>query len=167
MDNKVQYDERLARVEKAINLEPVDRLPVIFMGAAFAPRYMGMSMAKYCADPDAAVDVTVAAMNRPGNLDGCNLVPLGYVTVGLTAVWLSRVGVPGRDLPDDSLWQVQEAEVMSISDYDTIINQGWQAFLAGYMPKVIDMAEFRAAIAWTRAICPGSVRGSGMRGWCP
>ena len=38
-------------------------------------------------------------------------------------------------LPDDSLWQVDEAEVMTVDDYDTIIDRGWLAFLAEYMPR--------------------------------
>jgi hypothetical protein len=105
-------------------------------------------MAEFCENPEAPVNVTIAAMDRLGGLDGVNLPVIGRITPLLSAVWLSRLGVPGRDLPADSLWQVREAEVMTEADYDTIINQGWQAFLAGYMPRIIDMAEFGAALGW-------------------
>jgi uroporphyrinogen-III decarboxylase len=155
MSNQTLYQERLTRIKHAINLEPVDRIPVVYMGSAFSPRYMGMSIAKYCADPDAAMDVTLAAMQRLGDLDGCNLIPAGRITVILTGQWLSRIAVPGRDLPADSLWQVQEAEMMTVEDYDTIINQGWRAFEASFMPRVIDMAEVRANDKWLMANLAG------------
>jgi hypothetical protein len=120
------------------------------MGTAFAPRYMGMSVDEYCADPEARVRVTLGAMERLGGLDGLNSVPIGYNTVGLSTLWLSRVLKPGRDLPPDALWQVQEAEVMTVDDYDTIIERGWDAFLKDYMPRVADPAELDANRAWSR-----------------
>lgn len=142
------YEERFDRIQKAIRLEPVTAIPVIYNASAFSPRYMGMSMAEFCENPEAPASVTIAAMDRLGGLDGINLPLIGRITPLLSAAWLSRLGVPGRDLPADSLWQVREAEVMTEADYDTIINQGWQAFLAGYMPRIIDMAEFGAALGW-------------------
>jgi uroporphyrinogen-III decarboxylase len=123
--------------------EPVNRIAVIYMGFAFAPRYMGMSIAKFCADAEAACDITIAAMDRLGGPDGINSVAFSRITPGTTALWLSRVAVPGKDLPADSLWQVLEKEVMTQADYDLIIEKGWYTFLATYMPRVIDMGEFK------------------------
>jgi uroporphyrinogen-III decarboxylase len=148
-DREAAYRERLARIRRTIDLEPVDRIPFVFMGTAFAPRYMGVSMAEFCADPDLRVDVTLAAMDRlGGDFDGINALPNGRISITLSLTWLSRVAVPGRDLPDDSLWQVVEAEVMTADDYDTIIEQGWPTFLAGYLPRVVDMAELEAYLSW-------------------
>ncbi len=53
MDDVALWQERFTRIKKTINLEPVDQMPVIYMGVAFAPRYMGMSIAEFCANPDA------------------------------------------------------------------------------------------------------------------
>jgi uroporphyrinogen-III decarboxylase len=147
------YQARLARIEKTIRLEPVDRIPTAFMGIAFAPRYMGMSIAQFCANPDDRVEVTLAAMDRLGaeDFDGINALPGGRITVALSSVWLSRLAVPGRDLPDDSLWQVAEAEVLTIEDYDTIIDRGWSTFLKGYMPRIIDVAELEANKTWVKS----------------
>jgi len=114
-DAQSLYQERAERIRRAMALEPVDRLPVIYMGTAFSPRYTGMSIARFCADPQARVDATLAAMERLGDLDGINAVAAGRITPALSRMWLSRVAVPGRDLPEDSLWQVDEAEVMTIS----------------------------------------------------
>lgn len=155
MNNEALYQERLSRIEKAINLEPVDRIPVLYMGAAFSPRYMGMSIARFCADPEAALNVTLATMDRLKNLDGINMFPPGRIGVGQSYMWLSKVAVPGRELPEESLWQIQEAEVMTTDDYDTIINKGWRAFLAGHMPKILNMEEAQANTAWVKAHAPG------------
>ena len=78
------------------------------------------------------------------DLDGVNLAAGGRITAILTSFWMSRLGVPGRDLPAESLWQVREAEVMTPEDYDTIIKIGWGAFFGSYLPKVIDPQEFGA-----------------------
>jgi uroporphyrinogen-III decarboxylase len=151
MNSDASYQERFNRIQKAIHLEPVDRIPVVYMGVAFAPRYMGMSMAEFCADPEATIKMNLATMDKLSGLDGINLAGVGRNTIVLTAAWLSRIGVPGRDLPPDSLWQVREAEVMAIEDYDFIMKNGWQAFLGSYMPKVIDIAEFGEAMGWLAA----------------
>jgi uroporphyrinogen-III decarboxylase len=154
MSNELLYQERFERIQKAIHLEPVDRVPVVYMGVAFAPRYMGMTIAEFCADPEAAFQVTLATMDRLGALDGANLAGGGRITALLTSIWLARLGVPGRDLPPDSLWQVREAEVMTPADYDVIIEKGWNAFLMSYLPRVIDPAEFGEAMGWQMTNAP-------------
>jgi uroporphyrinogen-III decarboxylase len=151
MNNDAVYRDRLERIDKAIRLEAVDRIPVVYMGSAFAPRYMGMSMAEFCADPEAALQVTLAAMDRLGGFDGANLSGGGRIAMALTPLWLSHIAEPGRELPPDSLWQVQEAEVLTVDDYDTIIDKGWNAFLMSYLPRVVDPAEFGAAMGWNAA----------------
>ncbi len=151
MDNQALWQERFTRIKKTINLEPVDRVPIVYMGVAFAPRYMGMSIAEFCADPDAAMDVTLAAMDKMGGWDGCNLPGGGRISPALTSIWMSRIGVPGRELPADSLWQVMEAEVMTTEDYDTILNIGWNEFFMSYLPRVIDPQEFMDFVNWTMA----------------
>ena len=151
MDNMAVFQEKFTRIQKTINLESVDRVPVVFIGVAFAPRYMGMSIAKYCADAEAAAQVNLAAMDRlseVAELDGSNLAAAGRITPLLTSMWMSRLGVPGKDLPDESLWQVREAEVMTQDDYDTILEKGWNAFSMEYMPRVIDPVEFQEAMGW-------------------
>jgi uroporphyrinogen-III decarboxylase len=124
-------------------------------------------MARFCADPEARVEVTLATMERLGGFDGINALPAGRITVALSSLWLSRVAVPGRDLPDDSLWQVDEAEVMTVEDYDTIIDKGWPAFLAGYLPRVIDADEIQANRAWLDANLAGTIQRFRDRGFVP
>jgi uroporphyrinogen-III decarboxylase len=139
-DNQL-YQERLLRVNKAIRCEAVDRVPLIFQGTALAPRQMGLTMAEYVYNPLRGIDSHLDYMDRLG-VDGCNTPPWYRPDVGLSVVWLSHLKMPGRELPDDALWQVEEKEVMSVDDYDTIINRGVGPFLEQYLPKVVDMREF-------------------------
>jgi uroporphyrinogen-III decarboxylase len=165
---EIIYEERLGRIRRTIALEPVDRIPFVFMGTAFAPRLMGVSMAEFCSDPDVRVDTTLDAMDRLGGaFDGINALPAGRITAVLSLVWLSRVAVPGRDLPEDSLWQVDEAEIMTVDDYDTIIERGMWPFLMEYLPRIIDTAEIEAHLTWTRANLSTVVRRFRERGYVP
>ncbi len=166
-DHQALYRERSDCIQKAIHLEPADRVPLVYMGVAFAPRYMGMPIAEFCADPEAPVKMNLATMDRLGGFDGINLAGVGRITVVLTTMWLSRLGVPGRDLPADSLWQVREAEVMTTEDYDFIIQNGWQAFLQNYMPRVIDMVEFGQSMGWLMANVTRCLNMYRERGYAP
>ena len=148
MDHEKLYQERADRITRAINLEPVDRIPIIYMATAFSPRFMGMTQAEFVTNPDAPVEVTIAAMDRLGNLDGINMMPGPFQTVKLSLLWLSKIAMPGRELPEDDLWQVQEAELMTVHDYDFILDKGWNGFLEGYRPKILDMPLYEAHLEW-------------------
>ncbi len=39
-------------------------------------------------------------------------------------IWLTPVKLPGRDLPEDSLWQMDEQMRMQREDYDRILDDG-------------------------------------------
>jgi len=149
-DMQSLYEERRIRIEKTIALEPVDRIPTAFMGMAFAPRYMGMSIADFCEVPENRTEVTLAAMDKLGAdvWDGINKLPCGRIVPQLTAAWLSHIAAPGRELPEDTLWQVQETDVMKPEDYDVILDKGWPAFLEGYYPRVIDVDELIEMKTW-------------------
>ncbi len=169
MDQTVEklYRERNQRIQQAINLEPVDRVPVVFEGMAFAPRYLGMSIADFCADPEAPVYTALDTMDKIGGFDGINHAVSGKTTVLVSAAWLSHVKVPGHELPADSLWQIQEREIMTVDDYDSIINKGWGAFVDSYLPRVVDVAEFKEASAWVKDNTERCIHQIRDRGYVP
>jgi len=142
-DKEKLYLERLNRLHKTINLEPVDKILSVYMGIAPAAVNMGMTLAKYIDDIDGACDVTLDYMDKLQTLDGINMHPPTRITVLLTLLWLSRVKVPGRELPENMLWQMEEKNVMTESDYDLILDKGFGAFQAQHLPKVADMAEMQ------------------------
>jgi uroporphyrinogen-III decarboxylase len=46
---------------------------------------------------------------------------------------MTKVRVPGVDLPPDALWQVEEKELMTREDYGRILEQGWPEFFDNFM----------------------------------
>jgi hypothetical protein len=52
---------------------------------------------------------------------------------GLCYDFMAKVRVPGVDLPDDAMWQVDETELMTRGDYDRILELGWLEFSQGFM----------------------------------
>jgi uroporphyrinogen-III decarboxylase len=154
MDNEAIYQERLSRIEKAIHLEQVDRIPVVYQGPAFPPHFSGKSMGKFCLDPDFALDVTLSTLDRFQGFDGVNAHQGGVIPAMLSFQWLSRIAIPGRDLPENSLWQVHESGLMTVEDYDMIVNKGWNAFLDYFLPKIVDMSLMKANQDWMVAKLP-------------
>lgn len=165
MDNTALYEERLARIKKVINLEPVDRVPLVFMGTAFSARYTGMTMAEYCKKPNASLKANLGTMDKMGGWDGANMAGGGRITPILSVLWMSHLAVPGRDLPEDSLWQVQEAEVMTHEDYDLILEIGWDKFINKYLPRIISMWEFIPSMMWFQSNTPRIQREYKKRGY--
>lgn len=130
------FRERDARIKKALRFEKLDRIPFTLLGPAYAPKSQGMPLSQFCTDADAALEVTLDCLDDCGDIDGINMMVAGLFPCHLTNQWMSKVDIPGRQLPEDALWQVHEAEVMGIEDYDLIIEQGWQALLDKVYPKV-------------------------------
>lgn len=129
------WKERHERIQKALNFEPVDRIPFSFLGTAYAPVSRGMPLSKFCTDPDAAEEVTIDCLDEL-DVDGINMTSAGLLHVLLTNLWLSRVRLPGKELPENTLWQIDETENMKVEDYDFVLEKGWEAFLAEILPKV-------------------------------
>jgi uroporphyrinogen-III decarboxylase len=167
MDSQRLYEQRMNLIEKAIALEPVERVPALYMGIAPAAKQMGLSMAQYCADPDAALSVTLDYVDRLGTLDGINLHPPTHMTWLLTALWFSRILTPGKELSEDELWQVQEAEVMKPDEYAVLIDQGYEAFQQLIFPRVIDLDFLAAGQQYLVEKGNGVYRAIESRGYVP
>jgi len=120
------WEERHERIRRALAYEPVDRIPFTFMGGGYSPVSQGLSLAEFCTDADAAVGAILDCLEDLGDIDGANQMYRGLTTPGLTALWLSRIAVPGIDLPDDVVWQVHETEDLTVGDYDRILDEGWE-----------------------------------------
>lgn len=123
--------ERKTRVSKAIALEKPDRTPVILMADAFCARHMDVKLADFCSSLTMQNQTMLNSAKAFGDIDGMNspyaagpLFPL---------IFMTQVKLPGRELPEDALWQLDEKEVMTVADYDTILNKGWSPFLQDYL----------------------------------
>jgi len=159
------WEERDARIRKALNYEPVDRVPFTFLGPAYAPMSQSVPLSRFCADPDAALESTLDCLDELGDIEGVNMMVFGLFPVHLTNQWLSRIAIPGRELPDNDLWQVREVEDMSVDDYDIIIDQGWEAFLGYLLPKLHQLDLLETHNNWLAANLAGVAQRYHERGY--
>jgi hypothetical protein len=154
------YKQRLDLIRGAIAFEPVDRIPVAFIGTAFCPIYMDVPISHFVLRPKVQRKVVLDTIEKLGGIDAINAPIAGApMDVALASIWLSKVRVPGRELPEGSLWQVAEEELMTVDDYDTILEQGWSKFQSHYLPKVLNHPrDFQKMIFWTIINTPSAVR---------
>ncbi|MDP2660250.1 MAG: hypothetical protein Q8R28_05935 [Dehalococcoidia bacterium] len=137
--NKTMTSEE--RINAVVALNEPDRVPVALYVDAFAARHAGITLAEWVSDyekGEAAVEKTF------DDLGGCDaMIRTGCAHPDSFAMGAAiRTRLPGRDLPPDTLWQYEEAPVMTVEDYDTIIDKGLGAFWLSYWPRIgIDPAQ--------------------------
>ncbi|AKA67419.1 uroporphyrinogen decarboxylase family protein [Clostridium scatologenes] len=145
------YKERLDRFRKTLALEKTDRTPVILMNDAFAAKHMGLKLADLCGKDSVkkSNEVIINSMKDLGDVDGVN----SAYCVGpiFPLIFMAKVKLPGRELSDDMLWQIDEAEMMKPEDYDIIINKGWSNFMPVYLKDRlgVNIDEIGADLAYS------------------
>ncbi len=159
--------QRSDLIAAAISLELPDRVPLVYQGEAFSPRYMDVPLAAYATDPDVAVSATLAALDRLEGFDAISTVPGGRIGVLLSSIWLSHVSIPGRELPPDTLWQAAERDEMTVADYGAILADGWPAFEQAFRPRVLDVDELAESDAWLEANFAAAVEAFRAHGFVP
>ncbi len=92
-----------------------------------------MSISEYLSDTQkarkAAVDFCLA---HPG-VDSIHSPTMCAYTLAM--LWLSEVKIPGVDLPEDALWQMDEKENMTFEDYARITEEGYEKWFKHYAKK--------------------------------
>ncbi len=139
-------EERKKRIADAIALRTPDRVPCVPLGDAFAARVVGVTIADFCTKPEVAYPTMIKAFTSLGEIDG--IQHASYNVSALSTIWLSKVKWPGRDLPVDELWQVEEQELMTPADYDAIIADGWGPWLGGFIERANLGPEFELFGQW-------------------
>lgn len=125
------YEDRLARVNAAIAHEPVDKTPLVSGAAAVAATFTKTKISDFISDPVKNVDCNIECAKMMGEVDGIQAAT--SIPFGLPVIWLSNIKVPGEDIPDDELWQVAEAELMTQEDYDVILEGGFGPWYQNFM----------------------------------
>jgi Uroporphyrinogen-III decarboxylase len=159
--------EREQLIQAAINLDAPDRVPIVYQAEAFSPRFLGVSIADYAGNPEVAVDTTLAALDRLGGFDAQNALPGGLIGPLMASLWLTRMLVPGRELDDETVWQADEAEDMTVDDYDRILNEGWPSVLDDLLSRVLDPEELAESNAWLEANFEKTVQKFRAHGYVP
>lgn len=118
------YEENLDRLLKTLRFEKTDRPPVMPCASSFCARALGISLGDYCSAGSGTSDIHLECWHSFDTLiDGVHGVQ--FAPEGLSVRWLSKVRIPGVDIPDDELWQVDEQELMTVEDYQDIIDNGY------------------------------------------
>jgi hypothetical protein len=116
---------------QAVALERPDRIPVVLEYSGFAAYVTGTQMAEFLASPTKNLETMIQAWRLVGGGDAVNYGT--FWPYGLCYDFMSRVAVPGVDLPGDHMWQVVETELMTRSDYDRLLDIGWPEFFSEFM----------------------------------
>jgi hypothetical protein len=129
------HDERLNRILTSVALEKPDRVPVVLEYSGFAAYVTNTRMAEFLRSPATTLDTMIQAFKLVGDGDAVNYG--SFWPYGLCYDYMSRVSVPGVDLPEDEMWQVVETELMMRDDYNLLLNMGWLAFFEKFMTERI------------------------------
>lgn len=134
------YNENLERIKKAIAFEKIDRIPVAYVATGFSPRYFGHTLAEYVKSPKLQVKTQFDAIEKLqqfGHVDALNVAPLGVSNwkYSLGSAWFNKVKLPGDELPDDVIWQIMEEELITVEDYDIILENGWDDYQKRFMKE--------------------------------
>jgi uroporphyrinogen-III decarboxylase len=131
--------ERLQRILKAVALERPDRVPVVLEYSGFAAHVTGTPMAEFLRDPELNLKIMIEAFHRAGAADAVNYG--AFWPYGLCHAFMSKVRVPGVELPAGAMWQVVETELMTRADYDRLIAAGWPAYSGDFIRnRILDDA---------------------------
>lgn len=117
------YEARLARTLAAVSMDPVDKIPFSYNGPAYLAREMGLTMGEYVHDFPKSTDAAVEFCRRHPGIDSIHS-PI-MEPRALSTLWLAPAKVPGEELPEDELWQVEEQEIVTFEDYEAILREGY------------------------------------------
>ena len=121
----------LERMEAAVKLEPLDRIPCApLMDIFFPSRYKGWTTSQGLHNMRKGFHAIVDVFDEVGGWDG--MILPGY-SIPATPHVYSGVAIgktinPGRELGENDVAQFVEKEVLTHEDYDDIINLGWNGF---------------------------------------
>ena len=135
MNSDERYNHRLARILKTVALEEPDRTPVVLEYAGFAAHVTRTTMAEFLRSPTTNLNTMIQAFHLVGNGDAINYG--SFWPYGLCHAFMSKVRVPGVDLPENEMWQVVETELMGRDSYDRILDMGWPDFKKKIMQECI------------------------------
>jgi len=117
------------RFEAVVALEKPDRVPVMPLMTAFAVRNRGLTQGEAWRDPEKGFQSMLDTFNDLGGFDKLYKTNLFWPMIGGRFCSAPvRMLIPGRQLPEDALNQIDERELFSRDDYDKIAALGWNKF---------------------------------------
>jgi len=117
------------RLWAALRLEKPDRVPVIpTLLPEPAAHLTGVTMADVASSNQIAIDCMMKVFDEYGGWD--NPYPGAYMPIQMQAAGINpmKIRIPGTDLPENHMWQLDEQEILMPEDYDKICEMGIDQF---------------------------------------
>ena len=136
---------RQERLQAAISLEPVDRHPVFPILITTAPRLYGITQAKAWLDHNVAREALIRCFEEFGYDYGSKPNYYYPMLPGKLCSAPVRNLIPGKQLGEDDLYQIDERVLFDREDYDKIAALGWNTFWDEHYGKIgkKTMEEFK------------------------
>jgi hypothetical protein len=125
--------QRWVRLRTAVACGTPDKVPVSLYMDAFTARATGVRLSDFVGDAEVAGRAMISTLDMLGDVDSTQAAVFLPATLGL--LWLAPVMLPGRELPDDALWQLDEQVRIQPEDYDRIVRDGWGVWFAEYAER--------------------------------
>ena len=130
--------ERFARLKTAVACGTPDRVPLSLQMDTFAAKTMGVKFSDFATNVDLAGQTMLNTIEKLSDVDSLQFATYAPAVLGM--LWLAPMKLPGRDLPEDSLWQMDEQVRIQPEDYDRILEIGWGPWFGQYIGKYLGEA---------------------------
>ena len=144
----------MQRIEAAVKLEPVDRIPCApLMDIFFPAKYKGFTVAEAMRDWKKGFYSIADVFEEVGGWDAMILpgysIPATPHVYSSGGIALGKNLFPGTDLGENDSPQFLETEIITRNDYDDIITLGWKGFRSKNQQRYNPAGE-EQTIKWTQ-----------------
>jgi len=139
---KQLYQERLKRIEDAIQLKVPDRVPIFLFSHYLPARYAGMTLEEAHYDSDkylAAYKKFIMDFAPDLYLNAGS--PVKTAGAALDALDMRQIKWPGHGISSNSPFQFVEAEYVRADEYDALLEDPSDFTIRTYMPRVYGALE--------------------------
>ena len=158
MSERIQelFEERLARYQATIALEPTDRMIVAGTGSNnFAEIYAGYSRQEIMYDIN---KWTAAESKFAEDFPQIDLLRAGRIWGPLfESVGFKLYKLPGRDLPPNTDFQFVEGEWMKADEYDLLINNPVEFMMERRLPRIFGEFKEKGSVRSHMAFLKGGM----------
>jgi len=144
MKHNPVFDEGLKKVRDCIAFKN-SKVVSTYQGQSVPATYTdGITLAEYMNDTERGIGCFLDFLKRVNDeapIDCLNQAYPGAHYAALTIAWWSRLKRPGKELPPDAVWQVEEINRMLDTDYELIAKEGPGPVTARIFPQIIDQVE--------------------------
>lgn len=131
------YEEKMARVNAAIQLQVPDRVPFFPTAHMFAAKYMGMSFGDAFQDAERWYAANLQfAIEMDADLTFSPDFAVFSSAKAFSAVDFKQLLIPGLQLPPDHSFQFVEGEYVKAEEYDSFLDDPTGFALRVYMPRI-------------------------------